>query len=859
MGEVYRARDGKLGRDVAIKVLPDEFARDTERLKRFQREAKVLASLNHPNIAAIYGLEHSDDTHYLVLELVPGETLAERIARGPIPVDEALAIAAKIAEALEEAHEHGIVHRDLKPANIKLTPDDKVKVLDFGLAKALSEEAPVADSSMSPTLTRDATRAGVILGTAAYMSPEQAKGKQVDKRADIWAFGAVLYEMLTGKRAFYGDDVSETLAAVLRAEPDWDVLGESVPMSVRELLRRCLVKNPRERLRDIGDASLFTDASAGVGSHAAPLSHTRLPWLVALAAVAVAAVVSSVALRRDELPPTGVTHLSVPLPSENPLLFGSTSNVAISRDGARIAFAVQAGETSQLFVRDLGIERAEPIAGTEGAVSPLFSADGGSVVYFARGPDRLMRVATHRGPPVVLSEGGSFLGLSWDADESLVLGRYPNIGIWRFLPSKDELVRLTAREGDFWQYWPYVLPERNAILFTANKGAEGRDIDVLDLASGERRVVIRNATSSRYVPTGHLVFAREGTLFAAPFDVEALEVSGEVVLVIEHVAVHQFGGAHYDFSDNDTLVYAPSASLGDEDNPVLLVNRDGNERLLLEGGSYLRPSLSPDGRYVAVGRRNPLDIWLFDSQRDVSTRFTFHDSSDQSPFWSPDGTRLVFASNRAGPYNLFWKALETDEPASAVAPSEYWEFPSDWSQDGSYILFMEEHPSTGDDIWIYSIEEGRARPFLATEFNENSATFSPDGRWIAYASNESGQSEIFVRSVDTSGARPVLVSTAGGVEPRWSPAGGEIFYRNENRMMFATISTSAAVTVGAPEVLFEGNYSFRYGVDQAAFYDVTPDGKQFLMVRTADVAPVHEIRVVLNWFEELERLVPTDH
>ena len=383
MGEVYRARDGKLGRDVAIKILPDEFAQDTERLKRFQREAKVLASLNHPNIASIYGLEQSESTHYLVLELVPGETLAERIARGPIPVDEALAITTKIAEALEEAHEQRIVHRDLKPANIKLTPDDKVKVLDYGLAKALSEETPAADGSMSPTLTRDGTRIGVILGTAAYMSPEQAKGKPVDKRADIWAFGAVLYEMLTGKRAFFGEDVSDTLAAVLRAEPDWDALPENVPASVRELLRRCLAKNPRERLRDIGDASLLMDASAGLGSSSLqqPIAQSsRVPWLVALVAV-VGAVTFAALSRNDTLRPTP-THLSIPLPASNPLAFGVFPNVAISRDGTRVAFAARAGETAQLFVRELGTQTVQPVAGTEEAESPLFSLDGTALVYF---------------------------------------------------------------------------------------------------------------------------------------------------------------------------------------------------------------------------------------------------------------------------------------------------------------------------------------------------------------------------------------------------------------------------------------------------------------------------------------------
>lgn len=417
---------------------------------------------------------------------------------------------------------------------------------------------------------------------------------------------------------------------------------------------------------------------------------------------------------------------------------------------------------------------------------------------------------------------------------------------------------MTSREGDFWHYWPHVLPERNAVLFTANKGPDGTDVDVLDLATGERRLVIRNAASPKYVPTGQLVFARASTLFAAPFDLDALEVSGEVVPVVEGLALHRFGGAQYSFSDNGTLVYAPSPPPGDEGGAVLIVDREGNEHPLLEGGSYLSgPRLSPDGRYIAVDEAG--DVWLYDSQRDVTSRFTFHDANDASPLWSPDGTRLVFTSNRGGPFNLFSKPVDTDEPASPVSPSEHWQFPSDWSKDGSLIAFTEGNTATGNDIWVYSIEEARAWSLLATEFNESSATFSPDGRWIAYVSDESGQSEIFVRSIDASGGRPVQVSAVGGTEPRWSPTGGEIFYRDEDRMMAAGISTSPTVTAETPEVLFEGNYDVPTGVGEAAFYDVTPDGKQFFMVRAPDVAPVHEIRVVLNWFEGLQRLVPTDH
>lgn len=851
-----------MGRDVAIKVLPDEFAQDEERLRRFQREAKVLASLNHPNIASIYGLERSGDTHYLVLELVPGETLAERISRGPIPVEEALEIATKIVEALAEAHEQGIVHRDLKPANIKITPDDEVMILDFGLAKSFDDDAPDANSSMSPTLTRDATRVGVIVGTAAYMSPEQAKGKKVDKRTDIFAFGSVLFEMLSGTRAFSGEDVTEVLASVIKLEPDWPALPGNLPVPVHQLLRRCLKKSARERLRDIGGALFALEANSPSERGALTAPSSRFPWLVSIGVVAVAAVATLLALSGLDTPRSTPTHLSIPLPADHPLVLGSTSSVAISRDGARVAFVARLGASTQLFVRDLGANAVEPVAGTEGGESAVFSPDGTSLVYFHRPSDQLRKVALDRGPPATLYEGGSYLGMSWDGEESVVVGRATDFGIWRVSVTGDAIKRLTTLDGDFWHYWPDVLPDGEAILFTANRGAgEGRDTDVLESVSGERRPVMRNATTAKYVPTGHLVFARQGTLFAVPFDRHTRTVSGEAVPVVEGLAVHQFGGAHYSFSDNGTLAYAPAPEARIEDDAIVLVDRDGSRQVLLEGELYTDPRISPDGRYLALeeGDYASRDVWLWDLEREVMSRFTFHDGGDGIPIWSPDSTRIVFVSNRAGgAYNLFWKQVQADAPMAALSPSENWQFANDWSPDGTLITYVQRHPTSRNDIWLYSTKDGEARPWLTTEFNEAAATFSPDSRWIAYSSNESGQSEVFVRPVDAGGVRPVQVSTDGGFEPMWSPAGGEIFYRRGNQMLAVPVSTSPSVTVGTPEVLFEGRFRRNANLDRVLGYDVTPDGTQFIMSRDVEVEPVYNLHVVLNWFEELERLVPAN-
>ena len=621
MGEVYRAKDSKLGRDVAIKVLPDEFARDEERLRRFQREAKVLASLNHPNIAAIYGLEHSEGTHYLVLEMVEGETLAERIARGPIPVDEAVRIAMKIATALQEAHDRGIIHRDLKPANIMLTPDDNVKVLDFGLAKAFIEDAPDADNSMSPTITRDATRMGVILGTAAYMSPEQAKGKRVDKRADVWAFAAVLYEMLTGKSAFAGEDVSETLAYVLTKEPNWEALPADTPAALRQTLKLCLTKDAERRVRDIGDAWLAMEGAFATAALDVPAAEPSRPAglrsmvLVGLAGLLVGAVVVGLAARSLTRPsPSPVTRFAIKLTS--PLLnVTGPPLIAISPDGGTVAYT----GTDRLYLRDLGELESRPIPNTESANSPFFSPDGQWVGFQTGNRRALQKVSRSGGPAVTIAET-SVAGASWGPDDTILFGVDQGVLMRVSAEGGDPQPVTTLEDGEVGHWRPDFLPNGpggQAALFTVWSGAlETSQIAVVSLDTGERHILTRG-TYPRYVPTGHILFAQEASLWAVPFDVERLEVTGAPTPVVDGVAVSAISGAaHFAVAHNGTLVYA-RGDASDVAPTLVWVDRTGREEpLAAEPNSYHGPRISPDGTRVAVEVRDQEnDIWIWDLAR----------------------------------------------------------------------------------------------------------------------------------------------------------------------------------------------------------------------------------------------------
>ena len=863
MGEVYRARDSRLGRDVAIKVLPDEFAEDEERLRRFQREARVLASLNHPHIASIHGIESSGARHYLVLELVEGVTLAERIARGRIPADETLEIATKIAEALEEAHKQGIVHRDLKPANIKLTPEGKVKVLDFGLAKALVQETPEADRSMSPTISREATRSGVLLGTAAYMSPEQAKGRDVDKRTDIFAFGAVVYEMLTGSKAFSGETVSEVLASVLKVEPNWKALPPEVPPSWVRLLRRCLQKDPARRLHDIADARL--ELQEPIDEHPVLARPGSGASRLALTAVALGMLLGLGLLlwnnARPEMPQI-VTRSVLPFPGT--IALGWTPSVAISRDGRRIAFVGEERGERRIYLRNLDELEARPLDGTEGSHMPFFNPDGDWLGF--EGPQGVMKVSLRGGAPVRLTgiSGGrrpsgldvDSRGASW-GPQGIVLSPHVASGLSRVPASGGDLEELTSpdrarREKS--HRFPHVLPDGEAVLFTLGTG-DVRTFDDASIAAwssktSSYRVLLQGGTHPQYLPTGHLLYARDGRLFAAPFDPKELRLTGDAVPVLEGVRTSpRWGHAEFAVSENGTLAYVPGAAWG-SDYRIVWVDRRGQKSPVLDTrGAYIAPRLSPSGRLLALdpdGANTRLEI--FDLERGTLTPLV-SGFDNVYPVWSPASDRLAFTSSREGQFNLFSVRADGGSPVERLNPSERNQFPSSWGRE--LLAFTETHPGSGEDIWILSMTGDRAsRAILQSGANESAPAVSPDDRWIAYTSDESGREEVYLLPAQEPGGRR-QVSTEGGSAPRWRADGRELFYLQGNQMMVVETRIDGEPQLGLPRRLFE--------LDQGllALYDVTPDGQRFVMVDASESEPPpREIILVQNWFEEVKRLAP---
>jgi len=856
MGEVYRAQDTKLGREVALKVLPQAFARDPERLARFEREARVLASLNHPNIAAIYGFEQIDGVSFLVLELVPGENL-----KGPLPLEETLAVARQLAEALEGAHEKGVVHRDLKPANIKVTPDGKVKVLDFGLAKAFSDERDPADPG-SRTLTADATRAGTILGTAAYMSPEQARGNPLDKRTDIWSFGCVVYEMLAGREVFRGDTITDTLAAVVGREPDWQALPETTPPAIRTLLGRCLHKDLRRRLHDIADARLELEeplSPSPLRPIAVPprrrVALVALSLLVAVAAIGIAAW----SYWRLRTAPKPVTRLTVTLPPGELLAAVQQPVVAISPDGSRLVYAATRGGRTQLFLRRLDQFEAASLPGTEDATSPFFSSDGNWVGFNAHG--RLKKVALAGGSPVVICDSAAGVrGVHWGSDDSILFtpGTTPGVGLWR-VPAAggtpEQLTTPDGKKGEAGHRWAVFLPGGKAALSTIWGGGsfDETPIGLHDLQTRQWRTLVAGGTSPRYAPTGHLVYNRSGRLMAAPFDLRRLQVTGRPATVLEGVRMDpRTGAAQFAFSLTGSLVYV-QGSVETPQTTLVLVDRQGVARPLTQHrASYLYPRFSPDGRRVAVAisEGSNRDLWVLDLARDALTRLTFEGGLNTYPAWSPEGKRIVFRSTRAGSMNLYWKPADGSGAEERLTTSDSAWAPTSFSPDGKWLLFDEASAATANGIWVLPLEgERKPRPFLQTRFGERQAVFSPDGRWVAYEGSRTGYTEVFVQPFPGLSGK-WQISTEGGEQPVWARDGRELFYRQGDRMMAVEVTLGASFSAGKPRVLFEGRYETFPGLRS---YDIAPDGRGFLMLQTSDTGAPAQLQVVLNWFEELLR------
>ena len=862
MGEVFRARDTKLGRDVAIKVLPEEFARDTDRLARFKREAKVLASLNHPNIAAIHGLDEAEGMHFLVLELVPGETLADRIARGAMPIDEAIAVATQISEGLEEAHEQGIVHRDLKPANIKLTEDDKVKILDFGLAKAFGEEATAADDSMSPTLTQDATRAGVILGTAAYMSPEQAKGKRVDRRTDVFAFGAVLYEMLTGKKAFRGESVSEVLAAVMKDEPDWGPLPRG---PVGKVVHRCLAKAVNLRYQHVGDARIELNEQSPVVEPSK--RDPRVSAFVGLVVGVVTGAAMWAFLSPAPAVPRPISRWSVPIPAGSMIsrgVTGSTSSpsVAISPDGRHLAYVLAHGETTQLYLRATDSLDAEPVDRGEGASNPFFSADSQSLAFGTR-EGHLLKVSVRGGAPVAVSSlVGLLRGASWGSDGNILFNFGTSDELQRVHSEggEPELVVAARRDlGEKAYRFPEFLPGNEAAVATLVMdhidSYDEASIVSISLTTGEVRTIVEGGSRPQYSTSGHLVYARAGNLFAVPFDASALEATGTPVRVLEGVASYPANGStEFALSRDGTLLYAPGVPM-EFDRRAVWVDRTGTATALAqETHAFFGPKVSPDGRFVALGVNSAnMSLWVYEVARGSLTRIV-SGSNNFGHVWTPDGDSITFASDRDGGQSFYSASADGSGSIELLLEGDAWQTPQMWTPDGQTLLFESLNPETGFDIGLLSLA-GDVSWFLQTSADERGAAVSPDGEWVAFESNDSGRVQIYVCPFPAGEPRR-QVSIEGGTQPRWHPEGGELFYRDGYKVMSVTTRTEGGLTLGQPKLLFESN---SYVASEWS-YDVAADGERFVMIDTSESAkPPTELVIVQNWAEELKRLVPTDN
>jgi serine/threonine-protein kinase len=883
MGEVYRATDTKLKREVAIKILPDEFSRDPDRVSRFQREAEVLALLNHPNIAAIYDLDEANGSRFLVLELVEGETLAERIRRGPIPIDEALNIGSHICGALEAAHEKGVIHRDLKPANIKVTPSAQVKVLDFGLAKAMQMSPATADFSNSPTLMSGSTP-GIIMGTAAYMSPEQARGKQVDRASDIWAFGCVLYELLTGKQTFRGEDVQEILAAILKTEPDWTLLPANTPHSIRVLLRRCLQKDAKKRFRDAADLQIEIEealAAPAIGPpQAAAVPARRLwqraiPWAAGLLAGALIAGFTVWTLKPTPAPaPRPVSRAVVTLPQGERLALDQPA-LALSPDGTQLVYvASDSAGTQRLYLRAMDALAGKPLAGTEGASGSFFSPDGQWIGFYAAGA--LKKVSVSGGATLTLSSPARPSGAAWGPNDTIVFGGSGSSqGLLEVPASGGPAHQLTAlKEGDAGQLSPEFLPGKKAILFTIATGTTPDDwqIAALRLDTGERKVLVRGGTYGRYAPTGpsaglrtgHLVYYRAGTIMAAPFDVARLEVTGVPAPVLEGVMSLRNGFAgQYSFSSLGSLVYIPDSSRTRADLNLVWVDRKGVvQPLPAPPRPYSAAILSPDGRLAAVGIGN--DIWIYDLNRDTLTRLTF-DGRNINPYWTPDGKRVVYSSDKNGTQSVSWRLADGSGPEEHLFTGPGLPRGGLFTPDGRSLIYSQTGPQTLSDLWVLPLEgtpdARKPRVFLQTPFNETTPHLSPDGRWLAYVSDESGRYEIYVRPFPGPGGK-WQISTEGGQSSTWSPKGNELFYRtgrsNEN-LMAVDIQTQPTFSAGKPRLLFEApKAAVQPLAGLATDYSPSPDGQRFLMVRAKEQqqTAATQINVVLNWFEELKQRVP---
>ena len=868
MGEVYKARDTRLDRTVAIKVLSAHLADRADLRERFDREARTIAGLNHPHICTLFDIGHQDGIDYLVMEYLEGETLADRLKKGPLPMEQALQFAIEISDALDKAHRNGITHRDLKPLNIMLTKSG-TKLLDFGLAKLQQEAKPATPFSELATIQGGETTEGTILGTLQYMAPEQVEARPVDARTDIFAFGAVVYEMATGKKAFEGRSQASLIAKILETDPaPISSLQPMTPAALDRLVKKCMAKEPEKRWQAASDVcdELKWIAEQGQGPQAATSAseaiakrgvRERLGWLVAAVAIFVAvALTAAVFYFRRPSAEVNAVHFSVTPPEKQilPVNGAGPNFFSVSPDGSKVAFvAVDADGHSQLWLRDFDSPTAQPLPGTEDAWAPFWSPDSRFIAFTAG--SSLKRAPATGGPSETITASPAGGGGTWNRDGVILFSTGPGSSILR-VPSAGGLATpatsVTASQQVIAHAWPYFLPDGKHFLFTSiASNAENSGIYVGSLDSKDTKLILKTHSSGHYAPQGYLLFNRVGTLLAQPFDADRLELKGDAIPIAEGV---QFNAANADaavtVSANGVLTYrlVPTAA----QNKLVWVDRKGTEQPLpAPPHAYRNPRLSPDGQRMAVTIDElGTQEWLLDTRRGTLTRLTFEGSYNGALAWTPDGKRVAFGSDRAGVRNLFWQLADGSGGTERLATSDRAQVASSWSPDGQTLAFEQSNPGTGYDLFVYRIGDRKVETFLQTRFNEIAPRFSPDGRWLAYVTDESGRTEVYVQPYPGPGGK-WQISTEGGTEPVWA-RNGELFYRNGDKMMAVGTNTKGNFSADSPKLLFEGHYA-TYNTMPA--YDVTPDGQRLLLAKTAEQGP-QEISVVLNWTEELKQKAP---
>jgi serine/threonine protein kinase/Tol biopolymer transport system component len=880
MGEVYRARDTRLERIVAVKILPDHLSDRAELRERFEREARTVASLNHPHICTLYDIGQQDGTNYLVMEYLEGETLAERLKKGPLPIDQVLQYAIEISDALDKAHRKGITHRDLKPGNIMLTKSG-TKLLDFGLAKLRQETAPAnIPLSKLPTANNTITAQGTILGTLQYMAPEQLEGKEVDARTDIFAFGVVVYEMATAKKAFEGRSQASLIAKILETDPPpMTSLQPMTPPALDRVVKKCLAKDAEKRWQGASDlcdelkwiaeggSQVTLTTTAGAKGIRALGRRGLILSVGALLLVVVASLATWNLKPSPPSPPKPVSRFTITLPPGQQLAgLGSGPAAALSPDGTRLAYVASQGGTQQIYLRAMDGLEVRAVPGTEGAFNPFFSPDGQWLGFFAGG--KLKKLSVSGGAALTLFDAAAYPGgASWGSQGMIAFAATPVSTLLQVSDAGGPPQPLTRFEkAEITHRWPEFLPGGKAVLFAAGTSGlnfTNAQIAVQSVGAGARRNLVSGA-QPRYAPSGHLVYVEGGSLMAMPFDPQRLTATGTAVPVVEGV-LQSGGAAQYSFSATGSLVYV-SGGVQAPPSRLVWVSRNGTEQpLAAPAHAYLGPRLSPDGRRVSVGIvEQETQVWLYDLSRDTLTRLTFEGNVNLNPAWTPDGKRIAFNSNKEGAVaSLFWQLADSSGGLERLTSSEYVQVPMSWSPDGQLLAFIELNPTTALDIWMLRMGDPsagsgqvrKAQPFLRTSFNESVPAFSPDGHWLAYISDESGRYEVYVQPYPGPGGK-WQISTDGGTEPVWNRNGRELFYRNGNKMMAVDIATQPGFAAGKPRMLFEGPYQPTGTTIQN--YDVSHDGQRFLMLKpieSAGAAPT-QINVVLNWFEELKQKVP---